>query len=118
MGLKGENVVKLTGFLKSPTVKYTDKGTPRFQAKIAVPVEYERNGEPFSMNKMINICAWGKVAEAMMELVEDTPITVMGSLNVRLYNSSCNSCSAPTKKNWTEVQVNTYVFPDIFEENE
>lgn len=106
--VKGENFVKMSGYLMYPELKTTGNGYQLFKGKIAVPIECERAGETVNTKIFYNLSAWGTTAEALAELVAETPIEITGSLNVRQYDGKCRHCGGSDKKYWTEVQINNF----------
>lgn len=107
--MNGMNVVKMRGYISWPKLSVTAKGYPKYTAKIAIPVTYQSAGEEKQGTSYHNICAWGPVAEALGDMLEKTPVEIEGTLNSRNYDSPCQSCQTPTKKYWTEVQVNNFI---------
>ena len=107
--MKGENNVKMRGYLMYPKLGVTANGFPKFTGKIVIPIVYKSAGEEKEGKSYHNICAWGAVAEALGEMLEQTPVEIDGTLNSRRYDSSCRSCGAPDKRYWTEVQVNNFI---------
>jgi len=104
----GENSVKMSGYLLSPSLTTTANGYPKFKARIAIPITYKRNGEEVQGNAYHNICAWGPIAEGLGEMLENTPLIIVGSINTRTYDGRCRSCNGTEKKYWTEIQVDNF----------
>ena len=107
--MKGLNLVKMRGYIMSPKLSVTSNGNPRFGGRISIPVVYQTGGETREVNIFYHLCAWGSVAEAMGELLENTPVEIDGQLNSRKYEGRCRQCGSPENKYWTEVQVNNFM---------
>lgn len=107
--MKGMNSVRMRGYLSWPKLSVTGKGYPKFTAKIAVPITYQSGGEDRESKVFHNICAWGPAAEALGDMLDNTPIEIEGILNTRSYDSPCKGCGVTSKKYWTEIQVNNFI---------
>lgn len=108
--MEGSNFVELSGVLKFPTLKQTNKGFPRFQAKVGVPFQFkDRNtGEEKEGLELHTITAWGELAETMGALAEDTQVIVQGELESRSYSGNCRSCGSEEKKYWVAVKATNF----------
>ena len=107
--MKGKNFVELQGTVNWPKMSFTANGTPRFQATLSIPVEYESGGEMRTSQNYVPITAWAEIAQSMEGLTEGTPLKVHGRINIRNYDSTCKECQAPMKRKWAEVVVDNYM---------
>jgi single-stranded DNA-binding protein len=107
--MEGFNSVKMRGFLLYPKSSVTSNGYPKFSGKIAVPITYKSGDTEKEGRAYHNIVAFGSTAEALGEMLAETPIEIDGHLNSRSYDGPCKSCGAPEKKYWTEVQINNFI---------
>jgi single-stranded DNA-binding protein len=107
--MRGINSVNMKGYLLSPKLTTTANGYPLFKGRIAVPIFYKREGKEIEGKEYHNICAWGSIAEALGEMLENTPIQIDGAINTRGYEGRCRHCNGPEKKYWTEIRVNNFV---------
>lgn len=107
--MQGENFVKLRGYLANPKFTYTGNGYPKFSGRLAVPIQYTKNGEQIETRIFFKIAAWNDYAEALNELVEGVPLEINGHLSDRSYDGVCKSCGAPEKKYWSEVIVDNFI---------
>lgn len=110
--MEGLNSVRMKGLLVYPKLTTTANGFPKFNGKIMVPIKFKSGDQEKDGKTYHNVCAWGAVAEALGEMLENTPIEIDGTLNSRSYDSTCKGCGAPEKKYWTEVQINNFVILD------
>jgi single-stranded DNA-binding protein len=107
--MNGENFVRLRGFLAYPKLSTTTNGFPRFEGKIAVPTTYkDKAGEMKNTKLYYKLSAWGDVAEALGNMLAETPLEIVGHINERSYDGKCKHCGESEKKYWTDVQVDTF----------
>jgi hypothetical protein len=114
MGFKGENFVRLKGFLAYPKLTVTTNGYNKFDGKIVIPLVYKNNktGEEIESKKFVKISAWGDVAEALGCMSPDTCLEIIGFINERSYEGKCEHCGGVQKKYWTDIQVDTFTVID------
>ena len=109
MSLKGENFVRLRGFLAYPKLTVTQNGYNKFDGKVGVPLTYKNKaGETIDTKMFYKISAWGDLAEALGEMMSETPIEIVGHINERSYDGKCTKCGEVHKKYWTDIQVDTF----------
>ena len=96
----GENIVKLIGKITYKEVN-TYGDNLNFRCKLAVPIE-----ERF---QYIKITAWGKLAEALSELPNNSYIKLFGHIEESSYEVKCKYCNGPSKAYWTTIVVDNFV---------
>jgi single-strand DNA-binding protein len=82
---EGINNVVLRGELCWPELKYTQSGKALYKAKIRIPVEEQRSGEPNST--YMRIVAWEDFAEYFNTLPPKSRVRISGRIQERSYNT-------------------------------
>ncbi len=100
MNILGDNIVKLVGKIKYKEVNFYND-VANFKCKLAVPTE-----DSF---QYIKIGAWGKIAELLAELPNDTYIKLFGHIEETSYDTKCKYCQGPQKVYWTNVIVDSFI---------
>lgn len=110
---KGVNFVELQGKLSSGKSTVSRNGRAHYTAKLCIPKTFTDSfGKDVNSVDYIKIGAWGELAESFADVSEGSWVKIHGEYEERSYDSSCSSCSSPTKKYWSEIQVHNFVVLD------
>lgn len=83
------NLAILTGNLtEEPKIKATNTGKMVANFTVATNEYYMKDGEKVNTSQYHRCVAWGNLAETVGELTKGSPVTVLGKITTRKYESS------------------------------